>query len=324
MSKQKNLSQQLGHSNSVLVSGILGLMFLPGLGLAATHASSQEVAASRPLIVRVGQPSEQVMSTFKDAGMKDVRPHVLTDAERIKVQASLDSLPPLNKGALTKHLHQLAFVDGIPGEGTGLTSPAASKGQFDITLRASIIDESLSTFLTTKERRVFIDDGSGTTVMVSGTGTDALIYVLLHESTHVLDEACGITTAFPNSFDYTIWKSAHELTATMNSALATRTYFRGSARLPLERATDLYNSLSETPFVSLYATASAREDFAELVAWRELQQQHSTTLTISVKSPSSSTATEWHPLTFPALQTRFAQVDYLEHLRHGCPAGPMR
>jgi hypothetical protein len=85
------------------------------------------------------------MSTFKDAGMKDVRPHVLTDAELIKVQASLDSLPSLNKDAFTKHLHQLAFVDGIPGEGTGLTSPAASKGQFDITLRASIIDETLST-----------------------------------------------------------------------------------------------------------------------------------------------------------------------------------
>jgi hypothetical protein len=68
-----------------------------------------------------------------------------------------------------------------------------------------------------------------------------------------------------------------------------QTYFRGSTRLPLEQATDLYNSLSETPFVSLYATASANEDFAELVAWRELQQQHSATLTTSVSSPSSGT-----------------------------------
>jgi hypothetical protein len=324
MAQQKNLFQQLRHSSLVLVSVRLGLTFLLSLVLVVTHALSQEVAASRPLNVRVGQPSEQVMSTFKDAGMKDVRPHVLTDAERIKVQASLDSLPPLNKDALTKHLNQLAFVDGIPGEGTGLTSPAVSKGQFDITLRSSIIDESLSTFLTTKERRVFTDDGSGTTVTVSGTGTDALTYVLLHESTHVLDKACGITAALPNSFDNTIWKSARELTSTLNSTLATRTYFRGSTRVPLEKATDLYNSLSVTPFVSLYATASANEDLAELVAWRELQQQHSATLTISVSSPSSGTVTEWHPLTFPAVKTRFAQVDDLEHLRQGCPAGTMR
>jgi hypothetical protein len=83
--------------------------------------------------------------------------------------------------------------------------------------------------LTTKERRVFTEDGSGTTLRVSRTGTDAVTYVLLHESTRVLDEACGITTAFPNSFDDTIWKSAHELTSTANSALATRTYFRGGA-----------------------------------------------------------------------------------------------
>lgn len=299
-------------------------MFLSGLGLAATQAPSQGVVAAGPLIDRVGQPSEQVMSAFKDAGMKDVRPHVLTDAERIKVQASLDSLPRLNKDALTKHLQQLAFVDGIPGEGTGLTSPAASKGQFDITLRASIIDEPLSTFLTTKERRIFTDDGSGATVTVSGTRTNALTYVLLHESTHVLDEACGITAAFPNSFDNNIWKSARELTATMNSSLATKTYFRGGTRIPLERATDLYKSLSETPFVSLYATASAKEDFAELVAWRELRRQHGTTLIISVRSPSRSTVTEWHPLTFQAVRRRFAQVDDLEQQRNGCPTRAMR
>jgi hypothetical protein len=141
MSKQENLSQQSRHSSSVWVPVIIGWMFLPGLGVGVTHALSERVAASRPLILRVGQPSEQVRSTFKDAGMKDVRPHVLPDAERIKIQASLDSLPPLNKDVLTKHLHHLAFVDGIPGEGTGLTYRAASKGQFDITLRASIIGD---------------------------------------------------------------------------------------------------------------------------------------------------------------------------------------
>jgi hypothetical protein len=302
------------------MSAVLGLMFLHGLGLAAAQAPSQGVVADGPLIDRLGQPPEQVMTAFKDAGMKDVRPHVLTDAERTKVQASLDSLPPLNKDALTKHLHQLAFVDGIPGEGTGLTSPAASKGQFDITLRASIIDESLSAFLTTKERRVFTDDGSGNTVTIRGTGTNALTYVLLHESTHVLDRACGITADFPNSFDSTIWKSARELTSTLKSELASQTYFRGSARLPIERATDLYNSLSKTPFVSLYATASANEDFAELVAWRELQQQHRATLTITVKSPTGGDVREWQPFTFPEVQKRFVQVDNLEHLRHGCPA----
>ncbi len=324
MSKRRNLFQQLRHSSSVLISLELSLIFLLGLRAIVTHALSREVAASRPLNVCVNQPSEQAMSIFKDAGLKDVRPHALTGAERIKVQAALDSLPPLNKEVLAKYLYQLAFVDGIPGEGTGLTSPAAGKGQFDITLRASVIGESLSTLLTLKERRVFTDDGSGTTVTVSGTGADALTYVLLHESTHVLDKACGITASFPNLFDNTIWTAARELTYTFNSTLATRTYFRGTTQLPLGKATDLYNSLSKTPFVSLYATASANEDFAELVAWRELQQQHSATLTISVSSPSNGTVTEWHPFTFPALQKSFAQVDDLEHLRQGCPAVAVR
>ena len=67
----------------------------------------------------------------------------------------------------------------------GLPLPVANTGLYDITLRASILNEPLSTFLTTKERRIFTDDGSGITVTVEGTGADALTYVLLHESTRM-------------------------------------------------------------------------------------------------------------------------------------------
>ena len=45
----------------------------------------------------------------------------------------------------------------------------------------------------------FSDKGSQIKVVVTGTGADALTYVLLHESSHVLDGACGIVKGFPNA-----------------------------------------------------------------------------------------------------------------------------
>jgi hypothetical protein len=140
------------------------------------HAQQQDSPQSETtevevLMSHVGPPSEKAIDEFRSAGMEEIRPHTLTALERAKLESALASLPTLSKQVLEKKLHHLAFVDGIPGEGTGLTSPAAKTGLYDITLRASIVDEPLSTFLTLKERRVFTDDGSGTTVTVRGTGT---------------------------------------------------------------------------------------------------------------------------------------------------------
>jgi hypothetical protein len=300
---------------------ILGLVLLSGLRLNAGQTAAKQTVEVLPLMERIGQPSEGEIKTFRDAGMEDVKPHTLTAAERAKVLAAISSLPPLNRDALSKHLERVAFVDGIPGEGTGLTSPGSREGLYDLTFRAGIIDESLSSFLTTKERRVFADDGSEVKVAVTGTGADALTYVLLHESSHVLDGACGIVKTFPNAFDEGIWAASHVMTPELEQTLAAKTYFHGGPRLALERAPEVYNSLSKTPFVSLYATSSEREDFAELVAWRELEKRYGGSLTIDVKNSRTNTDEEWHPLTFPAVQERFAKVDELESLGHGCPAG---
>ncbi len=66
-------------------------------------------------MARVGTPSPAAVDEFKNAGMEEVRPHVLSISERAKVESVLASLPELNRRALEKKLHSLAFADGIPG-----------------------------------------------------------------------------------------------------------------------------------------------------------------------------------------------------------------
>ncbi len=280
------------------------------------HAKQQdppqsETAGVEALMARVGPPSHLAIKEFKKAGMEAAKPHTLTPSERAQVESVLASLPRLNRRVLEKKLHYLAFVDGIPGTGTGLTSQDAKTGLYDITLRANILGEPLSTFLTNKERRAFTDDGSGLTVTVTGTGTDALTYVLLHESTHVMDKNCGITAAPHSRFTADIWASQQSMVPQLASSAATTTVFREGHPLGVGQATIVYGALAQTPFVSLYGTASAMEDLAELVAWREVLIQHQGNLVIEVNDASGKTLRRWEPLTFPGVQKRFEDVDEL-------------
>lgn len=288
----------------------ISLLLIPFAQAMRQKSVQREAVGTELLMDRVGPPSDEAVGVFKYAGMENVTPHVLTTPEWAKVEAVLNSLPSLTKRVLMKKLHRLAFVDGIPGEGTGLTSPVAKTGSYDITLRASIFDESLSRFLTTKERRVFTDDGSGTVVSVEGTGTDALTYVLLHESTHVMDKSCGLT-ASGSRLVGGIWSDESDLAPQLSSSVAATTIFRGGSRIEVGRAVGLYDALSTSPFVTLYATASSSEDLAELVAWHEIQNQHHGNLIVSVSDSLGKTLQRWEPLTFPGVQRRFSVVDKL-------------
>ncbi len=104
---------------------VLGIALMPLARAGQQDSPHSETAGVQSLMARVGPPSQEAVDEFKQAGMEEVRPHMLTAPERAKVQAALASLPAPNRYVLEKKLHYLAFVDGIPGEGTGLTSPAS-------------------------------------------------------------------------------------------------------------------------------------------------------------------------------------------------------
>lgn len=258
---------------------------------------------------RIGAPSADVIARFESAGMRAVRPHVLDAAERARVAAALAALPVLHRDILDRHLRSLAFVDGIPGLGTGLTARLPD-GRYDITLRASLLDQSLEAFLTDKERNVFAADDSGASVVVRAEG-DALGYVLLHEATHVVDGALGLSTRRNGPFTSGIWIDRITLAPRLAASPAAETTFRRAPRLPAGRAGAVYDALAQSPFVSLYASAAAPEDLAELVTWRDLSQRHGATLAIEIVDAGGATLKRYEPLAFPGVQARMELVDRL-------------
>ncbi|KQS34251.1 hypothetical protein [Dyadobacter sp. Leaf189] len=211
---------------------------------------------------------------FREAGMQPVK-HELTPAEKEKVTKAFKLLPPLHQHILKGHLLSISFMDHMPN--TALTSPVDSVGgkkMFNITFRASLLNENISQWATWKEKSCFIPAAdSSYSLHVEGGNMDAIIYVLLHEATHVVDAVTNITphpdnasaVVEPTPFTKDIWRLMNKPAEPyIDSLLETR--FRSGKPVSISLAPDVYAKLSKTPFPSLYATAAWFEDIAELLS----------------------------------------------------------
>lgn len=276
-------------------------LFLAGLFCATREGTAQRRAAPKagihgarfgsgkalvtPLLERIGCTSDEVLQQFHAAGMTP-QPHELTAAERRVVANALAALPPLHQRVLKARLHRLSFLDNMPN--TALTSPVTARQPlFDITIRAVILKQTATEWLTEKEQTCFAAADSACQVAVEAGLRPALDYVLLHEATHVVDATLHLTPAYSAAgqrldsaaakpFTAGIWQDRTRAVANFRHALLEHICFRGKPPLPPTQAPQLYTLLQQTPFVSLYSTIGWTEDLAEYVTvyhfTRKLQQ----------------------------------------------------
>ncbi|WP_454802151.1 hypothetical protein [Mucilaginibacter phyllosphaerae] len=229
------------------------------------------------LLSRVTTTPDEIIKHFREAGMSPTE-HQLTREERKIIAAAIAALPPLHQKVLKQHLKSISFLDNMPN--TALTSPI-TEGEginlYHITFRAGVLHQTISEWVTEKERTCFAGGDSSITVSVQAGMLSALTYIMLHEGTHVVDGSLHLISADtvaghpqPNAFTKGLtqgtWKdiSTHEWPVTDSTLLKNR--FRpGGRRFLTTEAVQVYAGLSQTPFVSLYSTASWHEDLAELL-----------------------------------------------------------
>lgn len=292
---------------AILAGGLIMLIW-PGHGsaqAAATPTSGRGDQAASTLRERIVPPHEDTIKAYVDAGAKETRAHDLTDREWALVEAAIADLPELYRRVLERRLARLSFVDAPSSLGTALTrSSEGANGEpmFDITIRAEVLEQSLSVFLTHKEAALFSADGSGYSVRVTAGDASALSYILLHEATHVIDRTLGVTTS-GGPFK-TIWVDYRSLAQPYGAGAIARSVYRRGPKLPLSQSPALYRALANAPFVSLYSTASAGEDFAELMAWRELSSRLETPLKIQVLDGSGAEIVSIEPLKSSSVRLR--------------------
>jgi hypothetical protein len=154
---------------------------------------------------------------------------------------------------------------------------------FDITFRAGVLGEDVSEFLTQKERTCFAAAGSPLSVSIEAGTLDAIVYVLLHEATHIVDSSLQLTPSMgvhgapPTAFTRGIWSEGTVFSPRFQAQLLDHIRFRAAGEaLAIDRAEELYAALRRTPFASLYGSSSWHEDLAEVVTlfhWTERLDQ---------------------------------------------------
>ncbi|MEE1963143.1 hypothetical protein V1387_10645 [Allomuricauda taeanensis] len=226
-----------------------------------------------PLVERIQPAPESVFKKFREAGMDPVS-HSLTEGEREAFQKSLSLLPNSYKKVLQEHLHSFSFMDNMPN--TALTSTldtTVHREMFNITFRAGIFQETISEWATWKENMCYKATENGEyQLRIDAGDLNAMVYVLFHEATHIMDVVMGVTPKADDedsSSDFTpftqdVWSGRNRPVETYVDSLLETTRFRGGKPISIARASEIYSSLKKTPFVSLYGMASWNEDLAEL------------------------------------------------------------
>ncbi len=270
-----------------MITGKYYLYFLFCLFAVSTsmYGQKDESLTASALADRVQPAPDVIFDTFREAGMDPVN-HILTTEEKAKVTAALSELTPLHHRILMKHLHSISFMDNMPN--TALTSPVYTEGEtpmFNIVFRAEILQQTISQWATWKENTCYtaLADSEYKVIIAAGN-LDAILYVLLHEATHVVDAVMNLTPhddskVATTDFIEGIWYEMNLPVENFRNSLLETTRFRSGKTISVSSAPEVYKALGETPFVSLYSMVSWFEDIAEQVTIYHL--------TVKMKQPYS-------------------------------------
>jgi hypothetical protein len=274
--------------------------------------ASARIDPSSTLHARVGETDPSVLRMFADAGLPTPTRHVLNDGERQALARAVEALPPVHQRVLRERLRRISFLDGMPN--TALTStvdPDAPAPLYDLTIRAGVLHETVSEFLTQKERTCFDFAGSTRTVVVEAGQLPAIVYVLLHEATHMVDNALGLTPAegdapagVADGLTTGVWTDRLTVTPAYASPLLERlAYRRGGRPIPVSKAPAVYEMLQRTPFASLYGSSNWHDDVAELVAWHHLTSRMGQSYRVAVREGDRDVLV-YEPMASPLVRSR--------------------
>ncbi len=266
--------------------------------------------------IKPGHP--RILNMFEEAGMSPTNHQLSGDEKRI-INSSFEKLPKLHQEILKERLLQISFLDNMPN--TALTAPVNPKDSlklFTITVRAEILNQTVSEWLTEKEKSCFDFSNSELDLRYDAGNLNAFVYVLIHEATHIVDASLGIYSnnsnpnlsevLSENRFTKDVWEDRTKVSNEYESELLDSTYFRSREILPIKKAQKVYIELANSPFVSLYGRNSCHEDFAEFVTIKYLNEKFGQNFSVLLTQKGRTTF-QFDPLKSKAVRRRLNELD---------------
>lgn len=276
-----------------------------------------------PLAARTAEPPAVLLDYLKKLDKcPEYEPYLPGKKELETVSQALSKLPPLHREVMRSRLIGIYFIKNFRGSGlTDWVVDPENNVYAIMVFNASIFSKSISALLTEREQTCFIPDDPSYEVSIDcGTRDGAVTYILLHESTHLVDYVKNITPyTDPQVKKYLrirttdtditrdVWDGYDTPRATF--MFTHRVFFYGfsTPRLKISEAERVYSELSGSPFISLYGSQSWAEDLAELATFYHLSRILKQPYTIRV-SKSGKNLMTLYPLNAPEVKKRLPMI----------------
>ena len=214
----------------------------------------------------------------------------LSDSEQSLLNKYLELLPENFKEILNSRLIGIYFVNDFLGSGLA-DYVVSEQGElyYLLVFNQSILNKSLSELVSYKENTCFRIDNSELSMDISLSDEYAgLLYILLHEVTHIYDYANRITPYTEphlkeligekedsSPFTDKFWSDYYKMNDSLKISYKDKIHFYGEndeSKISNNEMINLYRELETTPFASVYSYLSWAEDFAEYVTYYHLTQ----------------------------------------------------
>jgi len=271
----------------------------------AKHLENYSFDPLTPLISRIKPAPEFALSFLRTFDRNDSEAaYVPSDSQLQLIGEYLKLLPPTRLQLLQYRLVAIYFIDHMKESGvTDWVYDKDHKIFATLYVNPRTLTTNISDWLTYKESSCFASDNSSVAIHVdAGSEYLAFLYVLLHETTHVVDYVTHVTPfvepyvgvfegikATNTTFTDHVWASYGRPADGFDFADRSKLTFFGIGKaptVPLSRVPQLYHWLAQTPFVTLYAAQSWAEDLADCFMWYYLTQKLGQPFTIKILSAS--------------------------------------
>lgn len=277
-----------------------------------------------PITARVTQPPDMVLHYLRELDNRPDYSGYVPDKDALLVlEKAFNELPPLCRSLLNQRLLGIYFIPGFMG--SGLTEWVVD-GRNDVyafmVLNPSVLTFDLSQLLTAKEKTCFINDDPDFSIRIdAGKQYSGMLYILLHESIHLVDYVKNLTPYVDNSinefqkkgitatpFTRDIWEGYDR--PRVKRSFTGRVSFYGikKPKLRLSESLSIYRELSDSSFVSLYGSQSWAEDLAELATFYHITEVLKQPYVIQVVE-GTRIIQSIHPMVSPDVKKRFPLLD---------------
>ena len=303
---------------AVALGGMAAGTAWPAFGFSADSALGSRVRKAPPALIAKLEKAD-ARGTYSA--------YQPTTAEMKLIADCLEKLPPLTMRMLRQRLLGIYFVTGFArGGATGWELDAHGTPFFYLLFNPQVLRFSLSDYLSFQQLTLFAPGDPWADITIDcGNTLPALLYLLLRESTHVVDVATGLTPYSPAglppvtqpklaSFSTGVWLSAEAPAPAFDFAGRTTLNYSGvESHTPLsfDKARTIFTHLQQTPFASLSACRSAADDLAEFVTFYHLTQKLGAPYRVTMHRDFPGEVAVWlnyEPMKLPQVQQRFAAV----------------